>query len=59
MLKSIELRAGSRGVFKVSVDGKTAYDKAIDGRLPDPGEVSRSLEPRLGARLAWRKPKHC
>ena len=30
---------GSRGMFVVSVDGKSIFDKARTGRYPDPGEI--------------------
>lgn len=55
VLISIELRSGSKGVFKVSVDGKSVFDKAETGRFPNSGEISQAVEASLGKRLAWRK----
>lgn len=58
MLKSIDLHSGSKGVFKVSVDGKIVFDKATIGRLPNPEEISEAVEGSLGKKLGWRKTNH-
>ena len=57
ILKGIELRSGVKGVFKVSVDEKLVFDKAVIGRFPNEGEVANRLEEELGPKLQWRKPK--
>lgn len=54
VLHGLELKTGSKGVFKV-LDGELVFDKAQAGRMPRPGEVRQLLEDRLGATLAWRK----
>jgi len=55
VLHGLELKTGTKGVFKVLADGEVVFDKAEAGRMPGPGEVGRLLEERLGAALAWRK----
>jgi len=57
VLHGLELKTGTKGVFKVFVDGDPVYDKSETGRMPRPGEVRRLLEGRLGAALAWRKQR--
>jgi selenoprotein W-related protein len=34
-----ELKAGSGGVFEVTVDGKKVFSKKALGRFPDAGEI--------------------
>lgn len=55
MLRGIELRSGTKGVFKISVDGEVAYDKAMTRRFPTGHELAESLEGRLGKKLGWRE----
>ena len=43
-----KLVVGTRGVFIVSVDGKSIFDKAKTGRYPDTGEIIALL--RAGTR---------
>lgn len=57
ILRGVELRTGSRGVFRVSCDGKVVFDKAEVGRRPRPGEVVELLEPLLGSPLTWRRKR--
>jgi len=56
ILTSIELRSGSKGVFRIGVDGETVFDKAIAGHKPTPQEAAQAVETRLGEKLHWRKP---
>jgi predicted Rdx family selenoprotein len=51
------LKTGTKGVFKVSVDGEVVFDKASVGRLPQGGEAAASVETRLGSPVAWRRTK--
>jgi predicted Rdx family selenoprotein len=51
----LELRTGTKGVFRVTVDDEVVYDKAVTGRKPHAGEVGGALERRLGPPLRWRK----
>ena len=55
ILHGLELKTGTKGVFKVLADGDLVFDKAEAGRMPRPGEIRGLLEDRLGAALAWRK----
>ena len=55
VLKGIELRSGVKGVFKVSIDAEIVFDEARMGRFPNPNEIALAAEPRLGAKLHWRK----
>jgi len=55
ILTGVELKTGTKGVFKVFLDGDRIYDKADTGRLPKAGELSKAVEGRLGAPLRWRK----
>jgi len=58
ILTSIELRTGSKGVFRIQVDGETVFDKASAGHKPTPEEAAKAVQQRLGDRLQWRKPAH-
>ena len=51
VLRGIELRSGTKGVFKVSVDGEVVFDKAKAGNFPGSGEAARLIEARLGNRI--------
>jgi predicted Rdx family selenoprotein len=51
----LELKTGSRGVFKVRLDGEIVYDKTTTRRFPRAGEVAQLVEGRLGRPLHWRK----
>lgn len=55
VLHGLELKTGTKGVFRVFLDGERVFDKSEAGRMPEPGEVKALLEPRLGAALAWRQ----
>jgi selenoprotein W-related protein len=44
VIGQLTLTTGSKGVFDVTVDGKTLYSKAETGRHADPGEVLRLFE---------------
>jgi predicted Rdx family selenoprotein len=55
ILETVELRAGVKGVFKVSLDGRLLFDKAAAGRMPSPGEMADEMTKHLGPRLKWRK----
>ena len=58
ILTGVELKTGTKGVFKVLVDGDPVFDKADTGRMPKAGEVRSLLEERLGAPLRWRQEAH-
>ena len=52
VLVEVVLKTGSKGCFEVLLDGEQVFSKAELGRFPEPGEVGRSLEPRLGPPVA-------
>jgi predicted Rdx family selenoprotein len=58
ILTGVELKTGSKGVFKVFLDGDRVFDRGDTGRMPKAGEVRGLLEARLGAPLRWRKEAH-
>jgi predicted Rdx family selenoprotein len=51
----LELRTGTKGVFKVTLDDEVVYDKALTGRRPHAGELRELVKSRLGQPLTWRK----
>ncbi len=55
VLTGLELRSGTKGVFRVTADEQLVFDKHAVGRMPWPGEIPGLLEPRLGPPLAWRR----
>jgi predicted Rdx family selenoprotein len=57
ILVGLELRSGTRGVFRVTVDDDLIFDKRTTGHTPRPGELSGLLEPRLGPPLTWRRSR--
>ena len=57
ILTGVELRSGSKGVFRVFLDGDRVFDKADSERMPRAGELARAFEGRLGAPLSWRKDR--
>ncbi len=58
ILTGVELKTGTKGVFKVFLDGDRVYDKEDTGRMPRAGEVRAALEGTLGAPLRWRQDHH-
>jgi len=57
VLEGLELKSGTRGVFRVAVDGDPIFDKHLTGRRPRPGEIAELLQPRLGPALEWRRSR--
>jgi selT/selW/selH-like putative selenoprotein len=55
ILTGIELRTGSKGVFKISIDGTLVFDKARAGHFPNAAELTQAARGHLGEKLAWRK----
>jgi len=55
MLFGLELKSGTKGVFKVTLDDEVVYDKASTGRRPEAGELRQLVKTRLGQPLVWRK----
>ena len=58
LLTGVELKTGTKGVFRVFLDGDRVFDKADTQRMPRPGELGKLIEGRLGAPLRWRKEAH-
>jgi len=57
ILTGVELKTGSKGVFRVFLDGDRVFDKEEHRRMPRAGELARAFEGRLGAPLNWRKDR--
>ena len=47
VIESLEVVAGSGGVFTVEVDGEVLFSKAVAGRHAEPGEVLRLFRERV------------
>ena len=54
IMRTVDLRSGDKGRFEVTLDGNLVFSKAESHRFPEPGEVARILEAKLGRPLAWR-----
>ncbi|MBN2790055.1 MAG: Rdx family protein [Candidatus Delongbacteria bacterium] len=39
----IELIEKGRGIFQITLDGKSVFDKYTEGRFPDKGEMEKLL----------------
>jgi selT/selW/selH-like putative selenoprotein len=57
IMRTVDLRSGEKGRFEITLDGKLVFSKAESHRFPDPGEVARIIEAKLGPPLAWREAK--
>lgn len=55
ILVVVELVTASKGAFRVMADGRSVFDKADQRRFPEPGELTKALEPDFGPPLAWRQ----
>lgn len=47
VIESLEVVAGSGGVFTVEVDGEVLFSKAVAGRHAEPSEVLRLFRERV------------
>ena len=47
VIESLTFTTGDKGVFDVTVDGKSLYSKATTGRHADPGEVLQLFKERF------------
>ena len=56
VMRSVELRAGSRGRFEVTLDGELVFSKESAGRHAKPSEIVSLFQERIGPPLAWRNP---
>jgi predicted Rdx family selenoprotein len=54
LMEEVGLRAGQKGRFEVSLDGKLIFSKAQLGRKPKPGEIRALMEPIVGPPENWR-----
>jgi predicted Rdx family selenoprotein len=46
---SLEIVAGTGGIFDVDLDGERVFAKAMIGRYPEPDDVLPLLRDRMGA----------
>ncbi len=47
-LESVDVIAGTGGVFDVHVDGELMFEKRMLGRYPDPDDVLPLIRDRIG-----------
>ena len=47
-LESVDVIAGTGGVFDIHVDGELVFEKKMLGRYPDPDDVLPLLRERIG-----------
>jgi selenoprotein W-related protein len=47
-LESVDVVAGTGGVFDVHVDGELVFEKRMLGRYPDPDDVLPLIRERIG-----------
>lgn len=57
IMRTVDLRSGDHGRFEITLDGKLVFSKAAAHRFPEPGEVTRIIETKLGPALPWREAK--
>ena len=48
ILESVEVVAGTGGVFDIHVDGALVFEKGMLGRYPDPDDVLPLIEAHIG-----------
>ena len=48
VLESVDVIAGTGGVFDVHVDGELVFEKRMLGRYPDPDDVLPLIAERVG-----------
>ncbi len=48
VLESVDVIAGTGGVFDIHVDGELLFEKKMLGRYPDPDDVLPLLRERIG-----------
>ena len=46
-LGEVALRPGTGGVFQVSIDGVTVWDRAVDGGFPEVGPLKRLVRDQV------------
>ncbi len=54
MLESVEVVAGSGGIFDIHVDGELVFEKRMLGRYPDPDDVLPLIRERIGPEVVSR-----
>ncbi len=54
MLESVEVVAGSGGIFDVHVDGELVFEKRMLGRYPDPDDVLPLIREHVGPEVVSR-----
>ncbi len=55
VMRTVELRAGTRGSFEVTLDGELVFSKRAEGRHAKRGEITSIIERRIGPPLDWRQ----
>jgi selT/selW/selH-like putative selenoprotein len=54
IVRALELRSASGGRFDIYLDDELVFSKQKSRRFPQPGEVARFFEQKLGPALDWR-----
>jgi selenoprotein W-related protein len=54
VLESVDVVAGTGGVFDVHVDGELVFEKRMLGRYPDPDDVLPLIAERVGPEVMRR-----
>lgn len=53
-MESVEVVAGTGGVFDIHVDGALVFEKRMLGRYPDPDDVLPLIEAHIGPEVTSR-----
>ncbi len=54
-MQSVEIVAGTGGIFDIHVDGELIFRKAMIGRYPEPADVLPLLRERIGPQMMPRE----
>jgi selenoprotein W-related protein len=55
VLESVEVIAGTGGIFDVHVDGDLVFEKRMIGRYPEPDDVIPIIRDRIGPEVMRRR----
>ncbi len=55
IVQSVEIVAGTGGIFDIHVDGELIFRKAMIGRYPEPADVLPLLRERIGPQMMPRE----
>lgn len=55
ILESVEVIAGTGGIFDIHVDGELVFEKRMIGRYPEPDDVLPLIRARIGPEVMARR----